>query len=154
MRIFLSAKYYQLAYMSALLASALMEGLWDYDVYNLYETEQTLFMRIFLSAKYYQLAYMSAMLASALMNGLWNLNVWKWTNLLKMWTFLIAKYYQLAYNMSAMLASALMDGLWYRDVYSLYETVQILLRCEFSSVPSWDIWVLRTQFIKCLHYRV
>ena len=40
MWIFLSAKYYELAYMSAMLASALMEGLWDYDVYNLYEIEQ------------------------------------------------------------------------------------------------------------------
>ena len=70
-----------------------------------------------------------------------------------MWIFLGAKYYQLAYT-SAMLASALTEGLLYHDVYSLYKTVQILLRCEFSSVPSWDIWVLRTKFIKCLHYRV
>ena len=73
MWIFLGAKYYQLAYMSALLASALMEGLWDYDVYKLYEIEQTLLMRIFLSAKYYQPAYMSALLASALMEGLWDM---------------------------------------------------------------------------------
>ena len=56
-------------------ASALMEGLWDYGIYNLYETEQILLMRILLSAKYYQLAYMSAMLASALMDGLWDRDV-------------------------------------------------------------------------------